>query len=188
MAHYDETMGLSEQALALRLLARDEKALKEVIDEHGAYVYGMARRVLQDADMAEEVAQDTFVALWRRPGAFDADRGRLRSFLVGVARNKAIDLVRRQESRRRTAEVLKQEFDVQHEASATDRVEDQQGIRAALAQLPEQQREALLLAYFGGRTYREVAEELGIPEGTAKTRLRDGLTKLRVLMAGEKEQ
>ena len=172
-----------------RLLERDEGALKELIDLHGPMVLGMARRILAERSLAEEVAQDTFVALWRRPGAFDPARGSLRTFLLGVARNKAIDLVRREEARRRAHEGLQQQAEVGASvgASASERVDEGLELRRALAQLSDVQREALILAYFGGRTYREVADELGIPEGTAKTRLRDGLIRLRELLGGSRE-
>jgi RNA polymerase sigma-70 factor, ECF subfamily len=174
-------------ALADRLLRRDETALREAIDAYGGVVYGMARRVVADPNLAEEVAQDTFLALWRRPGAFDSLRGSLQAFLLGVARNKAVDLVRREQSLRRRHDALIAEaataskIDEAHEQMTG--VDDREEIRRALASLSEVQREAVVLAYFGGRTYREVATELGIPEGTAKTRLRDGLMKLRELMA-----
>ena len=161
-------------------MARDERALAEVVDAYGPYVLGMARRVVADAGMAEEVAQDVFVALWRRPGAFDPARGTLQGFLMGVARNKAIDVVRREETRKRARDNLMAEQEVASEGpSATESIDERQRVTAALAQLSAPQKEAVVLAYYGGRTYREVAEELGIPEGTAKTRLRDGLAKLR---------
>lgn len=170
-----------DAALADRLMARDEEALREVIALHGGVVYGVARRVVSDRTLAEEVAQDAFLALWRRPGAFDPERGSLQGWLAGVARNKSVDLVRREQSRRRTADALVSEADalgapVEHPERAVDERDE---VLAALAQLSPVQREAVVLAYFGGRTYREVAAELGIPEGTAKTRLRDGLKKLR---------
>lgn len=162
------------------LLARDEQALRDVIDTHSAAVYGMARRVLGDSELANEVAQDTFMAIWRRPGAFDPDRGTLRAFLLGVARNKAIDLVRKEQRLRRAKDALIAEAARQSESTDDDEtIERRDEITAALAHLSDVQREALVLAYFGGRTYREVAEELGIPEGTAKTRLRDGLANLK---------
>lgn len=143
----------------------------------------MARRVLTDAAMAEEVAQDVFVALWRRPGAFDAERGNLKGFLLRVARNKAIDLVRREETRKKARESLIAEQEGESSgASATEQIDERHRIMAALNELSAPQREAVVLAYYGGRTYREVAEELGVPEGTAKTRLRDGLAKLRELL------
>ncbi|MBA3431667.1 MAG: sigma-70 family RNA polymerase sigma factor [Actinobacteria bacterium] len=166
-----------------RLLARDELALRDVIELYGGVVHGMARRVVAETSMAEEVAQDAFLALWRRPGAFDPARGSLRAFLLGVTRNKAIDLVRREQAHHKTSETLAREAETaSRHASPHEQVGERQFVRDALGQLTHVQREALVLAYFGGRTYREVAEELGIPEGTAKTRLRDGMTKLRELM------
>jgi RNA polymerase sigma-70 factor (ECF subfamily) len=182
-------MDSSEATLVERLLARDEDGLRDAIDAHGAAVYGMARRILNDPVLAEEVAQDTFVALWRRPGAFDPERGALRVFLLGIARNKAIDLVRREEALKRAKESLVAEAQIAQgnaviELDAADR---QQEVGSALAQLSDVQKEAIVLAYFGGRTYREVAAELGIPEGTAKTRMRDALLKLRELMGSYEE-
>jgi RNA polymerase sigma-70 factor (ECF subfamily) len=178
------------QAIVDRLRARDEDALRILIKELGPLVYAVARRVVAEPSLAEEVAQDTFVALWRRPGAYDPERGSLQAFLLGVARNKAIDLVRREESLRRSAESLLAEAErASRDVSADERmegVEERQGVRDALAKLSPNQREAIVLAYFGGRTYREVARELGVPEGTAKTRLRDGLIKLRELMTSSR--
>jgi RNA polymerase sigma-70 factor, ECF subfamily len=169
---------------AARLLDRDERALREVIEAYGGAVYGVARRIVAEPALAEEVAQDVFLALWRRPGAYDPGRGGLQSFLLGIARNKAIDLVRREESLKRAKEALAAEFAGSSEAEpAGAGMEEREEVRSALAKLSDVQREAIVLAYFGGRTYREVAGELRIPEGTAKTRLRDGLIRLRELMA-----
>jgi RNA polymerase sigma-70 factor, ECF subfamily len=172
--------------LVEELQERNEGALRQAMDLYGGAVYGMARRVVAEPSLAEEVAQDTFLALWRRPGAYDPDRGSLQAWLVGVARNKAIDLVRREEALRRAKDALISEAQVKSTGEAahepTIGIEERQVVRAALEALSEVQREALVLAYFGGRTYREVAVELGIPEGTAKTRLRDGLIRLRELM------
>ncbi len=173
--------------LADRLMERDESALRVVIATYGGLVHGIARRVVADQTMAEEVAQDTFLAMWRRPGAYDPERGSLQAFLLGVARNKAIDAVRKEESLKRTKESLIRGYVPGEMAGPADGFAERQQVQGALDQLSDLQKEALVLAYFGGRTYREVAEELGIPEGTAKTRLRDGLTKLRHLMAGSME-
>jgi RNA polymerase sigma-70 factor (ECF subfamily) len=169
----------AEARLLERLLRRDENALREVIDQHGPAVLGMSRRILGDPARAEEIAQDTFVALWRRPGAFDPDRGKLRNFLLGVARNKSVDLVRKEEAaRRRTVDLLPVPA-LNLDRLETDAADDRATISSALSTLSPVQREAIVLAYFGGLTYREVAGRLGIPEGTAKTRLRDALTRLR---------
>jgi RNA polymerase sigma factor (sigma-70 family) len=176
----------AERELVEGLLARDEGALSLLIDRYGPVVLGMARRVVGETPFAEEVAQDTFLALWRRPGAFDPQRGSLQTFLATVARNKAVDLVRREEHARRSTEALVEEAAAASaEGLATEElvgIEERDRVRTALAQLSPVQREAIVLAYFGGRTYREVARELGIPEGTAKTRMRDGLARLRELM------
>lgn len=192
MASYDEvlTQRKDDISVAERLLARDEATLRSVIEMFGPGVNGVARRVIREPALAEEVVQDTFLALWRRPGAFDPARGSLQSFLLGIARNKAVDVVRKEESLRRTRDALMEDVGTKDSAGASDNalLEERHEVRDALVQLSDVQREALVLAYFGGRTYREVAEELGIPEGTAKTRMRDGLMKLRELLQGAKER
>ena len=190
--NYDvKRMTANDITLADRLLARDEGALREVIDAYGAAVYGMARRVVAEPTLAEEVAQDVFLALWRRPGAFDPSRGTIQAFLLGITRNKAVDMVRREESLRRTKTALLAETEATSaEPVASEQmmeIDRREEIKEALSELSPVQREAIVLAYFGGRTYREVASELGIPEGTAKTRLRDGLIRLRELLANYKE-
>jgi RNA polymerase sigma-70 factor (ECF subfamily) len=176
----------ADAELAERLLTHDEDALRTVISTYEGVVFGMARRVVAEPTLAEEVAQDTFLSLWRRPGAFDPTRGTLQGFLLGVARNKSIDLVRREESIKRTRDALAASFELDPDRLTQDEpgrgIDDRHEVRHALSQLSALQREAIVLAYFGGRTYREVAVELDIPEGTAKTRLRDGLIKLRELM------
>jgi RNA polymerase sigma-70 factor (ECF subfamily) len=176
-----------ERTLVDRLLARDDKALEELIASFGSAVYAVAIRVVAEPSFAQEVAQDTFVALWRRPGAFDPDRGTLLRFLCGVARNKAVDLVRREESLRRAHDTLIAETSPAQAVTTMPAIEERDSVLKALKELTETQREALVLAYFGGRTYREVAEELQIPEGTAKTRLRDGLIRLRTVLVAQGE-
>ncbi len=178
----------SDDDLVERLLARDERALQDVIETHGAAVYGMARRILGDSALADEVAQDTFMAVWRRPGAFDSSRGTLRGFVLGVAHNKAVDLVRKEQRLSRAKDALIHEAGSQSESPAHDEsIARRDEMTTALAHLSSVQKEALVLAYFGGRTYREVAEELGIPEGTAKTRLRDGLANLKRYLERNRE-
>lgn len=174
-----QVMGFTDAEIVDRMMARDEDALREVMSSHGSAVFGMAKRIIADANWAEEVAQDTFIALWRRPGAFDPARGSLRTFLLGVARNKAVDLVRKETRIRKKVEdiiVQTQERDVE---VSLDESDDRTEVRSAMRSLSTVQREAIVLAYFGGYTYREVAEHLDIPEGTAKSRLRDALLKMR---------
>ncbi len=162
-----------------RLIAGEEGALNEVYDQYSSFVYGLALRVIGEARAAEDVSQDVFVAVWERAGAFDPDRGSLRTWLGTLAHRRAVDHVRREEARRRRAI-----RDAARPVSTPD-VEEMalalvtaERVRSALETLPDEQRRAIQLAYFGGKTYRQVAEVLGVPEGTAKSRLRLGLRRV----------
>jgi RNA polymerase sigma factor (sigma-70 family) len=168
-----------ERTVRHALIARDERALGEVYDQFASFVYGIALRVIGDARAAEDVSQDVFMKLWEQPGGFEPERGSLRTWLGTLAHRRAVDHVRREEAKRRTAI-----RDASRPAVAPD-VEEMamalvtaERVRAALDTLPNEQKEAIELAYFGGRTYREVAQQLGIPEGTAKSRLRLGLRRI----------
>jgi RNA polymerase sigma factor (sigma-70 family) len=168
-----------EPTIRARLVAGDEDALGEVYDQFASFVYGIAFRVIGDARAAEDVAQDVFMKLWEQPIGFEPRRGSLRTWLGTLAHRRAVDCVRREEAKRRTAA-----RDATRSAVAPD-VEEMamalvtaERVRSALDALPEEQRVAIQLAYFGGRTYREVAQVLGIPEGTAKSRLRLGLHRI----------
>jgi RNA polymerase sigma factor (sigma-70 family) len=172
--------GFDDRVLRDRLVAGDERALAVVVGEFGSLVRGVARKVLCDESAAEDVTQDVFVWLWERPDRFDPDRGSLRAFLTVVSRRRAIDWIRRHDADRRRADRAAQEAplvldDLADGVSARD---DAAQVRAAVAALPADQRDAVTLAFFGGLSYREVAIELDIPEGTAKSRLRLALAKL----------
>jgi RNA polymerase sigma-70 factor (ECF subfamily) len=144
-------------------------------------VYGLARRVLQDAGEAEDVTQEVFLRLWREPDRFDPGRGSLRSFLLAQAHGRAVDAVRSSSSRRsresrEAARTARAEYDMQHEVwdlALADQVAQ------AMGELSEDERRAIQLAYFDGHTYREVARVLEQPEGTVKSRIRSGLRRLR---------
>jgi RNA polymerase sigma-70 factor (ECF subfamily) len=168
------------------LIAGDEGALNEIYDQFSSFVYGLALRVIGDARAAEDVSQDVFVTVWERPGSFDPDRGSLRTWLGTLAHRRAVDHVRREEARRRRAikDAARPQTtpDVEEMAMALVTAER---VRAALATLPDEQRRAIQLAYFGGKTYRQVAEVLGIPEGTAKSRLRLGLRRIAAVLETE---
>jgi RNA polymerase sigma-70 factor (ECF subfamily) len=168
-----------EQAVRARLVTRDDTALCDLYDQFGSFVYGLAARVIGDRRAAEDVTQDVFLYVWEHPEAFEPERGRLRTFLGTIAHRRAVDHVRREEARRRRGErdaALQVSVpDVDEMAMALVAAER---VRAEVERLPGEQREAIELAYFGGRTYRQVAEELGIPEGTAKSRLRLGLRRI----------
>ena len=168
-----------EYKVKARLVEHDEAVLTELYDQFGSYVYGLAARVIGDRRVAEDVTQDVFLSLWERPDAFSPDRGRLRTFVGMLAHRRAIDYVRREEARRRRAArdaaARLPVPDVDEMAMALVTAER---VRAEVERLPSEQREAIELAYFGGRTYRQVADELGIPEGTAKSRMRLGLRRI----------
>ena len=176
----------TEQALVDRLGRGDETALGDLYDRYAAFVHGLALRVLRDRGAAEDVTQDVFVAMWENPHRFDASRGTLRSFLGTLTHRRSVDLVRREEARRRRELRTSMEPQVHPDlADSALRGFASERVRAALAVLPPAQREALELAYFHGRTYRQVADDLGIPEGTAKSRLRLGLQRIAELLRPE---
>lgn len=163
----------------------DEAAFGALYDQLGAMIYGIVLRVIVDPAMAEEVTQEVFVDLWRNAASFDPTKGKARSWCATVAHRRAVDRVRSEQARRDREDADHQatpqvEVDLVSEAVASK--EERTSVHEALDQLVEGQREAVTLAYFGGKTYREVAAHLGIPEGTAKTRIRDGLIRLRDMM------
>lgn len=173
--------------LVARLAEADPRALQEVISAHDGAVHRIVRTILADAGVAEEVAQDVFLELWKRPERYDESRGSLRSYLVAMARNKAIDRIRTHYARQRVTEAVLKESQTSatHVDSSEETVEQRDLIFGAIRKLPAAQREALVLAYYGGRTYREVALELEVAEGTIKTRLRQALISLRHTLSPE---
>jgi len=180
-------VGAWEQTIASRLARRDETALREVYDQYSSYVYGLAVRVIGDASAAEDVAQDVFLFVWERPDGFDPARGSLRTWLGMLAHRRSVDHVRREEARRRRAlrEASRRPVAIPDVEEIATALVNAERVRAALDVLPGDQRRAIQLAYFGGKTYREVADVLGIPEGTAKSRLRLGLRRVADALARE---
>ena len=170
--------------LVTRLIAGDEEALGEIIDALGPYVLAVAQRVVGDRSAAEDVAQDVLVALWQRPDRFDPERGSLRTWLGMQAHRRAIDLVR-QELRRSGRERRSVRLTVIPDQTSRDEMEEallRSAVHDAVLLLPEEQRRVVELAYYRGLSYREVACELKIPEGTAKSRLRLALGKLEAVL------
>ncbi len=155
----------------------------KVYSLHALAVHATARRVLGDAQAAEDVVQEVFLEFWRRPEAYDPRRGALRSWLCAVARNKAIDLVRRAD-RHSAALAALAETDLSEDAAEpVMRKALAESVRDAIESLPATHRTAIVLAYYRGFTYRQVALTLSIPEGTAKSRVRLGLRRLNALLA-----
>lgn len=182
--------GVDDRVLVARLVAGDDAALGEVYDQLSTLVYGVARRVVTDPVAAEDVCQEVFVQIWSRADAIDLDRCSLRGWASVLAHRRAVDWVRRAErARRREASETHTVtdgglVDLSDGAVASDRA---RRARLAVASLPDDQRRAIELAYWGGRSYREVADELGIPEGTAKSRLRLALAKLGTMLEEDAE-
>ena len=176
---------VTDALLADRLVAGDERALGEIFDRLGPVVYGAALRVLGDASAAQDVAQDVFVELWCHPGRYDPAAGTLRTYLAVLARHRAVDLIRGELRRIARQERTHRLSPGQPPSLPSDEVvaaEAASLVRAAVGLLPESQRQVVELAYFGGLSYREVALAAGIPEGTAKSRLRLALAKLETVL------
>ena len=161
----------------------DASGLRSAVAEYGGFVHGIALLILGQATLAEEVAHDTFVMLWRKPESFDRRGGSLKAFLIEVARNQAIDLVSREKTLR-AEESLPTETPEWLETSlstdASSHGEDGSRIRTALNGLHRPKKEALFLAYFRGLTYREISEVLDIREEEAKTRISDALIRATI--------
>ncbi|WP_426572084.1 RNA polymerase sigma factor [Aquihabitans sp. McL0605] len=172
---------ISDAALVMAVSRYHQDALAEAYRRHAGAVFGLARRLLNEAAMAEEIVQEVFIRLWNDPDKFDPARGSLRSYLLAQCHGRSVDLLRSETSRRRREEndlrrTAEGGYDLEREVwdlSLADHVRD------ALATLPEGEREAIRLAYLGGHTYREVAVMLDEPEGTVKSRIRTGLKRLR---------
>ena len=163
-----------------------QEALAEAYRRHAGAVYALARRLLVDTSLAEEVVQEVFLRIWNSPDKYDPERGSLRSYLLAQCHGRSVDLLRSESSRRKREErdlrrTAEAGYDLEHEVvdlAVAERVKE------ALATLPEGERQAIALAYFGGHTYREVADLLDTPEGTVKSRIRAGLRRLRAELVG----
>jgi RNA polymerase sigma-70 factor (ECF subfamily) len=164
---------------------RDPETFRSIYDEHGRGVYAAALRILGDPAQAQDVMQDVFLKLWRNPEKFDARRGQLGPYLKLMGRSRALDLWREGQAAGRASDRLKVVVGTaeprvdEAPAHATERDESRAAVRNALRRLPTAQREALVLAYWGGMTADEIARRSHVPLGTAKSRIRLGLARLR---------
>jgi RNA polymerase sigma factor (sigma-70 family) len=174
----------SDARLAARIAAGDDLALGVLYDQYSPLIFGLARKVTGSLSGAEDVTQDSFASLWEQIGRFDVARGSLRAFLFTIAYRRAVDWVRREVSATRRAATAgaigsTERVAPPDEALASD---ESARLRQALIDLPIEQRHAVVLAYYDGLSYRQVASRLGIPEGTAKSRLRLALARLRAAL------
>ena len=174
---------LSDEALLALASRADENALGELYDRYGRVAYGLALRIVRDRALAEDAVQEAFLAVWRSAGAFLAEQGKASTWILTLVHRRAVDIVRREE-RRRTDPLDDAE---QPTGEATDEEAwlraQRQVVQEALRKLPPEQREAIELAYYGGFTQSELAERLGLPLGTIKSRMFTGLKRLRELLA-----
>jgi RNA polymerase sigma-70 factor, ECF subfamily len=173
----------SDEALLALVSRSDNAALAELYDRYGRVAYGLAVRILRDPTLAEDAVQDAFLAVWHSAGGFRADRAKPSTWILTVVHRRAVDLVRREERRRTSLlEAAPQEAGGATEEEVALRAQ-RRVVQEALQRLPDEQREALELAYYGGFTQSELAERLGQPLGTVKSRMFTGLRRLRDLLA-----
>lgn len=177
----DELRAASDANLVVAIGRFRHEALEEVYRRHAGAALGLAQRILADRALAEEVVQEVLLRLWNEPERFDPARGALRSFLLAQVHGRSVDLVRAESARR-----LREERDARRTVPVDHDLEREvweltlhEHVRDALATLTEGERDAIELAYFGGHSYREVADLLGQPEGTVKSRIRSGLGRMR---------
>ena len=171
----------------LEVVRRDQSALARIYARLGNAVYGLSRQVLKDEGLAQDVTQEIFLRLWNEPQRFDPQRGSLRSFLLREAHSRSIEKVRSEEARRQRESRSEFRDRPVHRDTEDDVITSLTSteVRNALSQLPDAERSAIVLAYYGGHSYREVASVLGAPEGTIKSRIRSGLLKLSSLLGDE---
>jgi len=179
------TVKSGDRALLARLVVGEEAALRETYRTYAPAVFGLALRVLGSDGLAQEVTQDVFVRLWEQPARFDPERGPLRAYLLAMAHSRAVERVRSEESQRRRRDAAGRER-VMHAPSDPAQIvtarANGNAVREALAELPEDQRIAIEMAYFDGLSYREVADSQGVPEGTVKYRIRSGMQKMKAAL------
>ena len=171
---------MSDRQLHRRLVARDLTALAALCDQFSGAIRAVALRVTGDHQAAEDITQDTLLGVWSRPDRYNPDRGGLRPWLATLAHNRGVDWIRRERASRDrdgrdAARAVQTVPDIAH---AVEAIVTAERLRVALARLPGHERQAIELAYFAGKTYRQVAEHLAVPEGTIKSRIRAGLHRL----------
>src|SRR4030042_702752 len=182
-----------EELVSQIALAKPE-AVRALYRRYGRLVFSLALHIVGDHSAAEEITQDVFLKIWEKAGSYDAGKAKVLTWLSRIARNQAIDALRRRarrgEHERSTVNYLKQGTERVDHAPVESRelAHQREEVRAAVAALPESQQRALSLAFFQGLTHQQIAETLGEPLGTVKTRIRDAMLKLRSRLAGSAEE
>jgi RNA polymerase sigma-70 factor (ECF subfamily) len=180
----------ADQALVGRVARGDADALDDIYSRYARSVYGLTYRILGDPSAAEDVVQEVFLKLWRQPSSYNADRGSLGSWLLGVGHNRAIDVLRRRRTHLEHPLPEAGEPEIVPDglvdmADIASVQEASEAVRRALTSIPPEQRRVIEMAFFEGKTHVEIAHELDEPLGTAKTRIRLGMRKLRALLEAE---
>ena len=177
----------SDGELVAAIGRQDQRALAEAFRRHSPSVAGLARRVLDDEALAQDVVQDVFVRLWEEPGRFDSTRGSLRTLLLTQAHGRSVDIIRTREARKKREDRMAREpATPQPEVDAAFlAIAQAEAVREAMISLSEGERRILQLTYFEGHTYRGAAAILGLPEGTVKGRIRAALRKLHEILIAQ---
>jgi RNA polymerase sigma factor (sigma-70 family) len=173
-----------------RIVAADEDAFRSLFRRFAPHAQSLAQRIVRQPFLAEEIVQEVFLAVWRSPDAYEPERGSVRSWLLGMVHHRAVDLVRREESQRRRAEdSMPDPTDLGDDPAATvveelDAPEERKAVRAALLELPAEQRQVIELMYFRGLSQSLISERLSLPLGTVKSRTLLGMRRLRAALGG----
>jgi len=185
-----EQLEVDDRELLRRLGAGDEEAFRGLFQRYGPSALALARRVARQPFLAEEIVQEAFLAVWRNPHGYEEGRGSVRTWLMGMVHHRAVDAVRREEAQRRRAEdvagasIEEVEDPAEQVIEEVDLPRERRAVRAALGELPEEQRQVIELMYFGGLSQSTIAERLSLPLGTVKSRTLLGMRRLRTALGG----
>lgn len=185
-----EPAGAHDEELLLRVEGGDDRAFRELFARYAAIANALAFRLVRQAQVAEEIVQEAFLAVWRNPERYDRTRGSVRSWLLGTVHHRAVDAVRREQAQRRRAEQAAavapavEEDPVDDVVAAIDLPRDRRLVRRALSELPDEQRDVIRRMYFEGLSQSQIAERTGLPLGTVKSRTLLGMRRLRASLEG----
>lgn len=185
-----EPAGALDEELLLRLEGGDDRAFRELFARYAAIANALAFRLVRQTQVAEEIVQEAFLAVWRNPERYDRTRGSVRSWLLGTVHHRAVDAVRREQAQRRRAEQAAavapavEEDPIDDVVAAIDLPRDRRIVRRALSELPDEQRDVIRRMYFEGLSQSQIAERTGLPLGTVKSRTLLGMRRLRASLEG----